>query len=91
MIAIGAAEKPPLCKGRWHGTSRAGGIVPFLCYNPPVSFADSPLYTRGPFCRSPYVFIPKFLSVHILDYYFANGYAIMNKIMPKGDRYGTYF
>ncbi len=32
-----------------------------------------------------------FLSVHILDYYFPKDYAIIIKIMPKGDRYGTYF
>ena len=30
-ISQGNAPKPPLCKGRWHGVSRDGGIV-----NPPV-------------------------------------------------------
>ena len=47
-------NKPPLCKGRWHGVSRDGGIVRCksfcYCYNPSVSSADSSLYTREP-CR----------------------------------------
>ncbi len=55
--------KPPLCKGRWHGASRDGGIVTGLThrcnakilysadrfvYNPSVTFGDSSLYTREP-------------------------------------------
>ena len=44
--------KASLVKGRWHGVSRDGGIVLFRV-NPPVSFADSPLYTRGPFGAAP--------------------------------------
>ena len=48
--------KPPLCKGRWHGVSRDGGIVilrgqvDFLARSQsPTAYRRSPLYTRGPF------------------------------------------
>ena len=27
---VSARPKPPLCKGRWHGVSRDGGIVPAI-------------------------------------------------------------
>ena len=43
-VTLADGIKPPLCKGRWPSDSEVGGIV-----NPPVCFADSPLYTRGPF------------------------------------------
>ena len=44
---------PPLCKGRWLGDSRDGGVVVVLPSpledNPSVSLAaDSSLYTREP-------------------------------------------
>jgi len=61
--------KPPLCKGRWRGVSRVGGIVSLYCwfivpakwqyYNPPVSTAWSqPPLHKGAFivmclCRMP--------------------------------------
>ena len=41
--------KPPLCKGRWLPAGQTEGLSFSTHYNPPVSFADSPLYTRGPF------------------------------------------
>ena len=41
--------KPPLCKGRWLPVGQTEGLSLSLLYNPPVSSADSPLYTRGPF------------------------------------------
>ena len=48
-----AVSKPPLCKGRWLGDSRDGGVVVVLPSpsedNPSVSLtADSSLYTREP-------------------------------------------
>ena len=41
--------KPPLCKGRWLPAGQTEGLPLSMQYNPPVSSADSPLYTRGPF------------------------------------------
>ena len=41
--------KPPLCKERWLPAGQTEGLSVPTHYNPPVSFADSPLYTRGPF------------------------------------------
>ena len=59
------APKPPLCKGRWHEVPEGLSqykvririyfrqIRNILPHNPPVSFADSPLYTRGPLAGAP--------------------------------------
>ena len=47
LFCMGA--KPPLCKGRWLPVGQTEGLPLSLLYNPPVSSADSPLYTRGPF------------------------------------------
>ena len=47
-------RKPPLCKGRWHGDSRDGGIVMYLYRQSPSQKSEisaSPLYTRGPLVR----------------------------------------
>ena len=41
--------KPPLCKGRWLPVGQTEGLSLSTHHNPPVSSADSPLYTRGPF------------------------------------------
>ena len=41
--------KPPLRKGRWLPVGQTEGLSLSTHYNPPVSSADSPLYTRGPF------------------------------------------
>ena len=55
MLAPTTRLKPPLCKGRWHGGSRDGGIVilrgqvDFLARSQsPTAYRRSPLYTRGP-------------------------------------------
>ena len=45
----GGIRQPPLCKGRWHGVCRDGGIVHYdLKNNPSGAFGASSPYTGEP-------------------------------------------
>ena len=90
-------KKPPLCKGRWHGVSRDGGIdtppviLPLLCQN------DSPLYTRGPLAAQPHT---KFAEFCVIARTLSEGegdvaisrydvcYRTANRWMLPGDSHG---
>ncbi len=58
----GRSQKPPLCKGRWHGVSRDGGIgaactTPFAevqnCYRQSLSPFGAAPFTQGSLICSP--------------------------------------
>ena len=59
-------RKPPLCKGRWHGVSRDGGIVidRFTQRTIPQSpHGDSSLYTKEPIIKSEHRLSPCILCI----------------------------